>query len=806
MSRYIKDSTGKLVKFANKLLYMLEHVYNEGVYYLRTIAGGGTVQNRGLVEDLYKLWEEQGRLDNIKVAILPQAGGVQRTSGIYRFFSRLFNLSLEGIKYTATQLVTNGNFANGTTGWVGAVATIAASNNTLMVSGTGTSLIPSANAGITWTQSNKYYIKVKVRVTNSVCTNIRLRNEALSTLFTIKDNPVANEWYSFSAIYTPNANTVTLKIAHTYADAATSNGKVMEVQDVLTINLTATFGAGNEPSKEVCDVLFADYFDGTKEVQLNDVTQGVANSQPYFVYGAMVNPNGASRSMVHPTVSFGAGDAWSVSILSNINTYAMLVHRGAGVTDMIYPLDSITPSLANIGIRNSVGTKYTFGTNGSGLNFIGKSTLLQISCNGSGRISVYKNGVLVESKTGAVTSFVFQNILGTNTEGFRLLGGLYAYTIESGALTPTQILEEYNLLRSYIPEIATTLIGTDEIATENCQMVATPMGSVIAETTNALPIAKTTDPGFEAGNNGWSPFTTGGNNAVSISRVAGTRTGGSGSTVMRVSGYTSNGTVLAATSCSIRQTFATSSPVGVVKVFKISGWVRGDGVAYPVLTGKFILGTSSTEWQYFEIYINAGSGLTYLGNAGGVIPNTQYTEWDDVQVEELGFANSDEIYTAIYNQTTGTVAQKTSAALLAAAMWRSPDSDLDKQAVFGKLFNGYAAQLLQMDIDAYNVANPSTPWGYHVMTRAEEQALATLDADTLKSNDLWASTNGTNETGLSLLGTGVINADGTYSDFGTKTRLVTGEGYALDVNDDGTSEEITVTTEGGILRLVKDLV
>lgn len=39
-----------------------------------------------------------------------------------------------------------------------------------------------------------------------------------------------------------------------------------ELDDIVLINLTATFGAGNEPTKEQCDVLFANYFEGTDNV------------------------------------------------------------------------------------------------------------------------------------------------------------------------------------------------------------------------------------------------------------------------------------------------------------------------------------------------------------------------------------------------------------------------------------------------------------------------------------------------------------------------------------------------------------
>ena len=51
---------------------------------------------------------------------------------------------------------------------------------------------------------------------------------------------------------------------HVYDSAEAAAGKVMEVKEVMVIDLTATFGAGNEPDKETCDKIFANWFDGTK--------------------------------------------------------------------------------------------------------------------------------------------------------------------------------------------------------------------------------------------------------------------------------------------------------------------------------------------------------------------------------------------------------------------------------------------------------------------------------------------------------------------------------------------------------------
>lgn len=605
MSRYIKYQ-GKLVKFADKILKMAEWIYNEGAYYLRVIAGGGTVANRGLVEDLYKLWEEQGRLDNIKVAILPQAGGVQRTSGIYRFFSKLFTL----------------------------------------------------------------------------------RTDA------------------------------------------------------------------------------------------NDVTQTTANSQPYVVNGAMVNPNGASRSMVHPTITYTGSDSWTATFILNwngtINAIAGLVGKGFDTASL---LSLRLASNNRFSIINEAAATVS-GAIGNTNKVIGKYTYVNFIANGT-TLKIYIGTVLIETLT-VNTAIVLSSIIKAyNTASRDFNGSIKYYTLETGNPTDPQIVAEHAVLRSYIPEIATTLIGTDEIATENCQMVATPMGRVINLNntagnveliTNAADREFSSDTGFWA-KGGGATINDGGNGVATLT--------GGGSYIIASNILTANKLY--------RFRFTLNGNLGRLVLMYGAGITMIGGDLNP------------SQNKTYELYLTPGGGGNFLFYSSGFIGSI-----DNVSIEEVGFAGASDLYTAIYNQTTGTVAQKTSAALAAAAMWRSPDSDLDKQAVFGKIFNDYAAALMRFDIAAYNTANPSTPWGYHVMTRAEEQALALLDADTLKSNSLWTSTNGTNETGLSLLGSGVINAYGTYSNFGTKTRLMTGEGYALDVNDDGTSAEIAVTTEGGILRLVKD--
>jgi hypothetical protein len=52
-------------------------------------------------------------------------------------------------------------------------------------------------------------------------------------------NPVQNTWYQRTFVYTAIDATAHLAIAHMYASAAAANGKVMEVQYVSCVDLTA---------------------------------------------------------------------------------------------------------------------------------------------------------------------------------------------------------------------------------------------------------------------------------------------------------------------------------------------------------------------------------------------------------------------------------------------------------------------------------------------------------------------------------------------------------------------------------------
>lgn len=190
--------------------------------------------------------------------------------------------ALDGASIPLTNLVTGGDFSNGTTGWWATAGSIAAAYNTL--TSTAGNLNPYGEAITTIATPSpvgkKIYHRLKVKVTNSVCIAIHFylyrEDWAAAILVVSQFDPVANQEYVFSAISTLPVGwlgATHLHLSQQYNDATTANGKEMKVQYASGIDLTAMFGPGNEPSTpEEMDNYLESYspgtqwFDGTKNV------------------------------------------------------------------------------------------------------------------------------------------------------------------------------------------------------------------------------------------------------------------------------------------------------------------------------------------------------------------------------------------------------------------------------------------------------------------------------------------------------------------------------------------------------------
>lgn len=171
-------------------------------------------------------------------------------------------VKLEGL--TAQNLVVNGDFRNGTTGYTPTNGTISATNNELIFTGnsstTGTSVVVFTLPNIT--TNNKCYICFDFYILDNV-TSVYIEKLG-SFAAQIKSNPQTLTWSRHYGIYTAigaSANKAT--IVAIFSNSTNLN-KTLRIRNVKTIDLTATFGSGNEPDLATCDAMFSTYFEGAK--------------------------------------------------------------------------------------------------------------------------------------------------------------------------------------------------------------------------------------------------------------------------------------------------------------------------------------------------------------------------------------------------------------------------------------------------------------------------------------------------------------------------------------------------------------
>ncbi|MDK2821852.1 MAG: hypothetical protein PWP31_1817, partial [Clostridia bacterium] len=186
---------------------------------------------------------------------------------------------LKGNTYNG--IVKNGNFANGTANWNVAGATHTASNNTLFNTGDGVTSAPNENSDlIDFISGHKYFFKVFLKVTNSSCTNLLFKLIGGGNDLTIdsQSSPAQNTVYTLSGIVTATATGQSrIYCYHQYADAATTNGKTMEIQNVVGIDLTAH--GLDSLTVEECVERFPYWWDGvnsTFNTRLRSVGKNIA--------------------------------------------------------------------------------------------------------------------------------------------------------------------------------------------------------------------------------------------------------------------------------------------------------------------------------------------------------------------------------------------------------------------------------------------------------------------------------------------------------------------------------------------------
>jgi len=530
-------------------------------------------------------------------------------------------------------------------------------------------------------------------------------------------------------------------------------------------------------------------------VGANDAIQTTTANQPILVGNietggkyALGNPNGGYTFMTHTSIPFADVD-FSITAIINSNGdsgggYSRICGNSSSSSAtklMMHPSSNI------LYVTNDANTSYQF----NGVKYRAKNSILHIVRIGT-TLYCYVNGALISSQTCTGT-FTFNSIF----TSVPLYGTLSAYIIRSQGLVSTQVLAEYNHLRSVFPEIPSITIGSQIWATSNFNAVTTAQGNIIPEMQAATNVEKIVNGGF---NTDLASFTTVGSTmAVWNSGVA---------EITHTSAYVAGSNEFKQGTPAVQNRYYILS----MRVKSISG---ANTFGYQVDNGfgtTSVINTTSFT-TITRIYQYTGTTGTPAFRCG--ISGAGVFQVDDISILEIGWSGSQTLYDGIYAQTSGTTEQKTYAAVKAAAMWCHYNNDAALGAVYGKLYNLFAVKLLQMDIDYFNTANPITPWGWRVPTAADFAALSTaLGGDTVSGGKMkvvgttyWITpnTSADNSSGLSMVPSGLRDTAGSFANVNQYGILWGSDTYRLKLQYDlATTQVGSIDNRFGVsVRLIK---
>jgi len=179
-----------------------------------------------------------------------------------------------------TNLVTNGDFSNGTTGWnTNDTTNFSASSNTASFLATSSNgriyRFPDTN----WISGHIYFVSAMVK-------------HATSTLFVAIDggnvthNTIITGGSTFSRISMYFTSSGTGMHGISIYDVAASAWTIIQVKYVFCIDLTAAFGAGKEPTASQMDTIMAQFpnswFDGSAQLSTYTTTYTPNSPSPSF--------------------------------------------------------------------------------------------------------------------------------------------------------------------------------------------------------------------------------------------------------------------------------------------------------------------------------------------------------------------------------------------------------------------------------------------------------------------------------------------------------------------------------------------
>ena len=171
-----------------------------------------------------------------------------------------------------------------------------------------------------------------------------------------------------------------------------------------------------------------------------------------------------------------------------------------------------------------------------------------------------------------------------------------------------------------------------------------------------------------------------------------------------------------------------------------------------------------------------------------------------VEIDSMGVAKYNIEIITTGNKTTISEASDAADWQTGAARWCYHNNDIDNGAVYHKLYNKAARDLI--------VANP--PDGWHVATESELTDLAALGGNALKATGVgyWETADGTNSSGFNAVGGSSRNTDGSFNTIKeTASFWCADSDKVLKLQHDSDIAEIVAAAanEGHSIRLISDL-
>ncbi len=171
----------------------------------------------------------------------------------------------------------NGGFANYEDAWSPEYASaLTYADGIVSFSADGSKLNAYLFQKFTAKKDNKYLVSARFKVDSALCKQVVAGS---GTIFAEKyisiDNPRANEWVELSGVMTAGSGSSgRFLISHEYADAATAEGKSIEVDYLSVIDLTAAFGAEIPTANQLAK--FKATADGSRQLNIIDtISSGI---------------------------------------------------------------------------------------------------------------------------------------------------------------------------------------------------------------------------------------------------------------------------------------------------------------------------------------------------------------------------------------------------------------------------------------------------------------------------------------------------------------------------------------------------